>query len=329
MTDSSDTGTGSTADPSASNWLQEQLQQWQEAIQANGPATGEPWQSFLKSIQAPDMTDFSDQQANLISLVKSQTEQFSRFTESLLQSVKLHTGSADSQTADIDKPSINIEALVDQFQRYMKTQCNDLLSRQWNMPEPLASLLKNSALTSESLKTAPIRDILEQLAKSPEIGSGSYSPAQMRSLAQACIDYQDALSDYLQQYDHIFSQTGDDLKQLLQQQNTEIDSIKGLQNLWVECYEKAYRDTVFTDQYQNSHGRVSNSLNQVRKLAFNSRDKKLKELGLVTREELDSAIRHQHKMRKQVRKQQQEIDELRSMLSELTSQMASGKGKTQ
>ncbi|WP_290703461.1 poly(R)-hydroxyalkanoic acid synthase subunit PhaE [Amphritea sp.] len=333
MTDSSDTGTDSTADSTAANWLQEQLQQWQETIQANNPAAGDPWQSFLKSIQAPDMTDFSDQQANLIDLVKSQTDQFSQFTESLLQSVKLHTGSADSETSGSENPPLNTEALVDQFQGYMKTQCNDLLSRQWNMPEPLASLLKNSALTAESLKSAPMRDILEQLAKSPEIGSGSYSPAQMRSLAQACIDYQDALGDYLQQYDHIFSQTGDDLKQLLQQQNTEIDSIKGLQNLWVECYEKAYRDTVFTDQYQNSHGRISNSLNQVRKLAFNSRDKKLKELGLVTREELDSAIRQQHKMRKQVRKQQQEIDELRSMLTELKSQMVSGKkssrGKSQ
>ncbi|MBQ0757287.1 MAG: hypothetical protein KBT54_09310, partial [Amphritea sp.] len=160
MTDSSDTGTDSTADSTATNWLQEQLQQWQETIQANNPATGDPWQSFLKSIQAPDMTDFSDQQANLIGLVKSQTDQFSRFTESLLQSVKLHTGSADSETSGSKNPPLNTEALVDQFQGYMKTQCNDLLSRQWNMPEPLASLLKNSALTAESLKSAPMRDIL-------------------------------------------------------------------------------------------------------------------------------------------------------------------------
>lgn len=333
MTDSADTGTESTADSDATNWLQEQLQQWQENLQASTPSAGYPLQSFLNSLQAPDMSDFSDQQASLINLVKSQTDQFSRFTESLIRSEKLHTGSAESEAADTESPSLNTEALVDQFQNYMQTQCNDLLSRQLNIPEPLASLFKNSFLTAESLKSAPMRELLEQLAKSPDIGSGSFSPAQMRSLAQACIDYQDALSDYLQQYDVIFSQTGDDLKKLLTQENTEIDSVKALQNLWVDCYEKAYRDTVFTDQYQNSHGRISNSLNQVRKLAFNSRDKKLKEFGLVTREELDSSIRQQHKMRKQLRKQQKEIDELRNLLSELKSQIISGKkaskGKTQ
>nr|WP_019622279.1 poly(R)-hydroxyalkanoic acid synthase subunit PhaE [Amphritea japonica] len=307
MTDSSDTGT----DSNATSWLQEQLQQWQETLQANNPAAGESWQSFLNSIQAPDMTDFSDQQANLIGLVKTQTDQFSRFTEALLQSKK--------------QPALDTEVLVDQFQDYMQAQCNELLSRQWNIPEPLASMFKNSLLTAESLESTPMREMLEQLAKSPEIGSGSYSPAQMRSIAQACIDYQDALGDYLQQYDQIFSQTGDDLKQLLQNQNTEIDSVKALQNLWVDCYENAYRDTVFTDQYQNSHGRISNSLNRVRKLAFSSRDKKLKELGLVTREELDSTIRQQHKMRKHLRQQQQEIDELRSMLTELKPRTSSGK----
>lgn len=333
MTESADTGTESIADSDATNWLQEQLQQWQEAIQANTPGAGEPWQSFLNSLQAPDMSDFSDQQASLINLVKSQTEQFSQFTESLIRSEQLHTSSPDSATTESKASPLNTEALVDQFQNYMKNQCNDLLSRQWNIPEPLATLYKNSLVTSDSLKTAPMREILEQLAKSPDIGNGSFSPAQMRSLAQACIDYQDALSDYLQQYDHIFSQTGDDLKKLLTQENTEIDSIKALQNLWVDCYEKAYRDTVFTDQYQTSHGRISNCLNQVRKLAFNSRDKKLKEFGLVTREELDSSIRQQHKMRKQLRKQQKEIDELRNLLSELKSQIISGKkaskGKTQ
>lgn len=323
MTDSSDTGTDSATDSNATNWLQEQLQQWQETLQANSPAAGDSWQSFLNSIQAPDMTDFSDQQANLIGLVKTQTDQFSRFTEALLQSKKQ---SADKPgISESEQPALDTDSLVDQFQDYMQAQCNELLSRQWNIPEPLASIFKNSLLTAESLESTPMRQILEQLAKSPEIGSGSYSPAQMRSVAQACIDYQDALGDYLQQYDQIFNQTGDDLKQLLQNQDTEIDSVKALQNLWVDCYEKAYRDTVFTDQYQNSHSGVSNSLNRVRKLAFNSRDKKLKELGLVTREELDSAIRQQHKMRKQLRQQQRKIDELHSMLGELKAPALSGK----
>ncbi|MBN1008901.1 poly(R)-hydroxyalkanoic acid synthase subunit PhaE [Amphritea pacifica] len=287
------------------NWLQEQLQRWQEMAEQLTSQPPQQWQQFLNSFHGGAQSDFSDQQADLLNLVKAQSAQFSLFAESLRDKL----GGA-----------LSTDQLVEEMQRYMQHQCNDLLSRQWNLPEPFASLMKNAAFAPETLSRAPFRELLEQLARSPEIGNGPYSPAQLRSLAQAMIDYQDSLTDYLKQYDQIFNRTGEDLKQLLEQQNTEIDSVKALQNLWVECYEKAYRDTVFTDQYQACHGRISNSLNRVRKLAFHSRDIKLKEFGLVTREELDSTIRQQHQLRKQLRRQQQEIDELRALITSMKTE---------
>ncbi|MBU2964520.1 poly(R)-hydroxyalkanoic acid synthase subunit PhaE [Amphritea sp. 2_MG-2023] len=287
------------------SWLQEQLQRWQVMAQQM-PLKSEQWQTFLDSLQVGPSTDFRDQQANLLNLVKHQSEHFSHFAESLLQK---------------SSGNVSHEQLVDQLQTYMQHQCNDLLSRQWHIPEPFAGLMKDAVLNSESLTQAPLRELLEQLAKTPEIGNGPYSPAQLRALAQAMLDYQDSLQDYLQQYEHIFEQTGEDLKQLLDQSTSDIDSLNALQNLWIECYEKAYRDTVFTEQYQTAHGRISNSLNRVRKLAFDSRDNKFKELGLVTRAELDSAIYQQHQLRKQVRRQQQEINELRTLVNSLAAQL--------
>ncbi|WP_417224309.1 poly(R)-hydroxyalkanoic acid synthase subunit PhaE [Amphritea sp.] len=293
-----------TESSGSDSWLQEQLQRWQEIAQQL-PLKSEQWQTFLDSLQAGPSTDFRDQQANLLNLVKHQSEQFNHFAESLLQKAS---------------DDISHAQLVDQLQTYMQHQCNDLLSRQWHIPEPFTALMKDAVLNSESLSQAPLRELIEQLAKAPEIGNGPYSPAQLRSLAQAMLDYQDSLQEYLQQYEHIFEQTGEDLKQLLDQSTSDIDSLNALQNLWIECYEKAYRDTVFTEQYQAAHGRISNSLNRVRKLAFDSRDNKFKELGLVTRAELDSAIHQQHQLRKQVRRQQQEIDELRALINSLAPQ---------
>lgn len=300
MTQSSASGTD--------NWLQEQLQRWQEMAEQLTQSKSEQLQQFLDSFQCGPITDFSDQQANLLKLVKSQTQQFSHFAESL---------------RDTTSDTLSTDTLVDQMQSYMQQQCNELLSQQWNLPEPFAALMRDTLLKPDSLSQTPLRELLEQLAKSPEIGTGPYSPSQVRALARAVIDYQDALADYLQQYEQIFNQTGVDLKQLLEQQTADIDSVKVLQNLWIECYEKAYRDTVFTDQYQASHGRISNSLNRVRKLAFESRDKKLKELGLVTREELDSTIRQQHQLRKQLRRQQREIEELRAIITAVQMQQNS------
>lgn len=300
MTQSSASGTD--------NWLQEQLQRWQEMAEQLTQSKSEQLQQFLDSFQCGPITDFSDQQANLLKLVKSQAQQFSHFAESL---------------RDTTSDTLSTDTLVDQMQSYMQQQCNELLSQQWNLPEPFAALMRDTLLKPDSLSQTPLRELLEQLAKSPEIGTGPYSPSQVRALARAVIDYQDALTDYLQQYEQIFNQTGVDLKQLLEQQTADIDSVKVLQNLWIECYEKAYRDTVFTDQYQASHGRISNSLNRVRKLAYESRDKKLKELGLVTREELDSTIRQQHQLRKQLRRQQREIEELRAIITAVQMQQNS------
>lgn len=283
------------------SWLQEQLQRWQEIAQQL-PLQPEQWQVLFDSIQAGPITDFSDQQAKLLDLVKRQSEQFSHLAKSLLETLSVN-GSTDQ--------------LVEQLQHHMQYQCKDILSRQWHLPEPLASLFKESILNSESVSQAPLRELLEQLAKKPAIGTDPYNPLQVRALAQAMLDYQDSLHNYLQQYEQIFQQTGEDLKQRLDQPTTDIDSIKALHNLWIECYEKAYRETVFTEQYQACHGHLSNSLNKIRKLTFSSRDKQLKEFGLVTREEFDSAIRQQHQLRKQLRQQQQQIDELQALMLSL------------
>ncbi|WP_432473859.1 poly(R)-hydroxyalkanoic acid synthase subunit PhaE [Amphritea sp. HPY] len=298
MTDRSDTG--------AEYWLKEQLQRWQDIAQGITPQGNEQWQKFMSGFDGQSFPDLSEQQAELLNLVKRQSEHYTVFSESLLKP---------------DPADFNAEQFAERFQKYMQQQCNEMLGKQWNLPEPFASLIKSTPLSAESVKKIPLRELLEQLAQSPDIGSGPFgqiqNPGQMRDISQALLDYQDALIGYLEQYDQIFNQTGVELKQILQQDDTEIDSIKALHNLWVDCYEKAYKDTVFTDSYQTSHGRISNSLMQVRKLAFSIRDKKLQEFGFVTREELNSTLKQQHRMRKQLRQQQQEITELRLQIDEL------------
>ena len=174
----------------------------------------------------------------------------------------------------------------------MHQQTTEMLSQQWNLPEPLASLLKNQPLSRATLTEGPLRDYLDKLALSPDIagnniGYNPFTQIQIRDGAKALLEYQNALADYVEQYEQIFKKTGDQLKQILQQEDTHIDSIKQLHNLWIDCYEQSYADTVFTDHYQECHGRVSNTLMQVQKFAQEIRDSKLKEFGFVTQSELE------------------------------------------
>ena len=76
MTQSSASGTD--------NWLQEQLQRWQEMAEQLTQSKTEQLQQLLDSFQCGPVTDFSDQQAGLLKRVKSQTQQFSHFAESYL-----------------------------------------------------------------------------------------------------------------------------------------------------------------------------------------------------------------------------------------------------
>ncbi|MEH6578185.1 MAG: poly(R)-hydroxyalkanoic acid synthase subunit PhaE [Amphritea sp.] len=293
------------------SWLTEQITRWQALVSGTSTSQSESWMDLINKYQGASQKDLPQQHAELLNMVSSQSARFTAFAESLLQQ---------------QGKQPQIDSLIEKFQHYMHQQTTDMLSQQWNLPEPLASLLKNQPLSKATLTEGPLREYLEKLALNPEIaspgtGHNPFSQIQIRDGAKALLDYQNALSDYIQQYELIFSKTGEQLKQSLQQDDTSIDSIKQLHNLWVDCYEQAYADTVFTDTYQECHGRVSNTLMQVQKLAQEIRDSKLKEYGFVTQAELNNTLKQQHKMRKQMRQQQTLIDNLQQQLQNLQQEL--------
>ncbi|MCV6611076.1 MAG: hypothetical protein OIF55_09940 [Amphritea sp.] len=297
-------------------WFQEQTERWQKLLQGQPAAESTSWVQFFNSDHQDLFKHLGDNlgehQEALMQMVNSQSSRFTEFAESLLK-----------QSQSDNPPSQdNTDKLISDFRDYLQQQCNELLTQQWNLPEPFASLIKKLPLgQQQQLTEGPLRKYLEQLAATPDLGSMPFSNSQIRSVSQSILDYQDALKDYLQQYDLIFDQASEQLKQVLQQPGIEIDSVKTLHNLWVDCYEKAYAKQVFTPQYQSCHGRISNSLMRARKLAFEARDRKLQEFGFVTRAELDASLRLQHKMRKQLKSQTQQVNELQKQVLLLTEQL--------
>lgn len=297
----------------AEQWLRDQTERWQKLLQGESVAGTPDWEQLFSGPHQDLFRHLGDNlgehQEALMQMVSSQSSRFTSFAESLLKQAQRDTDNGGQ--ADTD-------ALIDGFRDYLRQQCNELLTQQWNLPEPFASLIKKQSL--QPLTEGPLRQYLEQLATTPDLGNMPFSNTQIRAVSQAILDYQDALKDYLQQYDLIFDRASEQLKQSLQQ-DTEIDSIKALHNVWVECYESAYANQVFTPQYQTCHGRISNSLMRARKLAFESRDLKLREFGFVTRGELDASLKQQHKMRKLLKKQQNEINELQKQVKLLNKHL--------
>lgn len=287
-------------------WLKAQTERWQKLLQGEPVDDAGQWQQLFDNADLFSHlgNNLGEHQEALMQLVNSQSSRFTAFAESLLR---------HSETEPYDT-----DTLIDDFQLYLQQQCNELLMQQWNLPEPFASLIKSQPL--QQLTEGPLRQYLEQLAATPDLGNIPFSNTQIRAVSQAIIDYQDALNDYLQQYDTIFKHATEQLKQALQQ-DKEIDSIRALHDLWVECYEKAYADQVFTAQYQTCHGRISNSLMRARQLAFQARDSKLQMLGFVTRGELDACVKQQHKMRKQIKEQSNIIKELKEQVTQLSDQI--------
>ncbi len=291
------------------HWLADQAARWQALAAGTPSPEGESWATLIGKYQSASLKDLPGQHADMINLITNQSARFTAFAESLL-----------TQT---DRPT-DLSALVEQFQQYMHQQTLDALSQQWNLPEPLASLLQSQPLKSTMLTEGPLRNYLEQLIASPDIASPAgttnpFSQLQIRNGAQTLLDYQQALADYIAQHEQIFNTTGDRLKQALMQQSPPIDSIKQLHTLWVDCYEKTYSETVFTETYQTSHGRISNSLMRLQNFAQQMRDSKLKEYGFVTRSELNNTLKQQHALRKQIRQQQASITQLQQQVQQLQS----------
>jgi len=114
----------------------------------------------------------------------------------------------------------------------------------------------------------------------------------------------------------------------------EINSLKELYNLWVDCNEKAYAEYVYTDEYSELYGRLSNALMAVKQHYGKVIDQMLSRLNLPTKKGVNTMLKRQQELKRAQMKSaeklkalESEVIKLREMLVEQDKSVAVGRKK--
>jgi class III poly(R)-hydroxyalkanoic acid synthase PhaE subunit len=106
----------------------------------------------------------------------------------------------------------------------------------------------------------------------------------------------------------------------------EINSLREMYDLWVECNEKAYADYVTTDEYSELYGRLSNALMAVKQHYGKLMDKVLAKLNLPTRRGRDTILKRLQEMKRNQSKSVAKIAALEGELQALRQMIEGKKG---
>ena len=115
----------------------------------------------------------------------------------------------------------------------------------------------------------------------------------------------------------------------------QIQSLKGLYDLWVDAMEEAYSQMALSDEYREVFGELVNAQMRVRQMQQQQTEQMCRELGIPTRSEVDSLGKRVQQLRREMRERQQPVaqadealvDALQTEIADLKRELAATKAK--
>ena len=232
---------------------------------------------------------FAQDQARAAAIMTTHATEFLQLGTALLAQLKSTTEKTDLVT------------LLDLFCDQVQQKTGEALLSQWRVPEHLIDLFKTHSFQDDLFLENPVLKSVKALFNFPPAGAVHQYQENLQDGANYLSEYQAALTEYIDHYSQINLEANSGLLYELTEGENTIDTLKGLHDLWVECYEKVYIKTLHTPSYQKSHARISNAVMRLRKYSYDIRDIYFEAAGLATRKGLDTALERQHVLRKQMR----------------------------
>ena len=179
------------------------------------------------------------------------------------------------------------------------------------------------------LKVFDILTNVEKYSPIPGIGSTRESQEQIQEGIRLMGEYQEVSHDF----NMVMSKVGVEAMEVMRlmiiemaERGEEINSLREMYDLWVDCNEKAYADYVTTDEYSELYGRLSNALMAVKQHNGKLLDKVLSKLNLPTRRGRDTILKRLQEMKRNQSKSVAKIAALEGELKALRQMIEGKKG---
>ena len=182
---------------------------------------------------------------------------------------------------------------------------------------------------NEQIKIADMTSSIDKLLSVPGLGPDREVQAQMQKGIKLLGEYQQVSSEFQTQISKVGVEALEDMRLRIigmAEQGKEIKSLREIYDLWVECNEKAYAELVYTDEYSELYGRLTNALLAVKQHQGKVMDKLLAKLNMPTRQGMNTVLKRVQEMKRGQSKSAAKIAALENELQALR-QMIEGKKK--
>lgn len=137
----------------------------------------------------------------------------------------------------------------------------------------------------------PMQQAMQSMLGLPAFGMLREHQEQQQALGRAFIDYQQQMA----RYQALMAEVGREAAERTQAKLAEheeagrqIDSLRGLYNLWVDAAEDAWAEVAMSDTYREVYGAMTNAQMRLRRLQQQQVNQAARQMGLPTRDEVDS-----------------------------------------
>ncbi len=138
----------------------------------------------------------------------------------------------------------------------------------------------------------------------PAFGLNRERQMQQQTLGAAVLASMQASASYQQLIQRANAQGMQRLQDKLAEHaepGRQIDSMKGLYDLWVDASEEAYADIALSDEFRDAYGEMVNTQMRVRQLQQKQTEQLCQELGVPTRSEVSSLGERLQALRREFR----------------------------
>jgi class III poly(R)-hydroxyalkanoic acid synthase PhaE subunit len=138
----------------------------------------------------------------------------------------------------------------------------------------------------------------------PAFGLNREQQMQQQALATALLESMQATTRYQELIQRANTQGMQRLQEKLAQHaepGRQIDSLKGLYDLWVDASEEAYAEIALSDEFREVYGEMVNTQMRVRQLQQQQTEQLCQQLGVPTRSEVSSLGERLQALRREFR----------------------------
>ncbi len=320
------------------DWMKTQQKYWENWTDMSRKAMGleRPVKSPLESAMehwwqgvAPATNDFN---RDFMNKMMEQSKHFYRMAESYYQNAGESQNWLDAANRTIADLQQMFSGGMESIYSGAENAGDDALHKMmafWEMPmDNWQRMVSSLSLTpGDLLRNMPHNDGIERFLSAPGLGYMREEEGQYKQLMQRGMEYQRALTEYMRFFSNLGMLSVNRLREKVQElvdEGGQIDSARGLYDLWVSSSEEVYGEQVMTPEYAKIHGKLVNALMALKQKLSHVVDEALGGLNMPTRRELRTLQDRMQDTRREYKAMQAELELLKEQMVELRKQGSPG-----